>query len=1370
MTAPARLRVLATTALALAALAAGCGTAVDPGQFTCQKDAPGSCPPGWLCQCRGAGCEWRCWQDTASYCGDGVRDEGEDCDGADFGGQTCQSLGRGDGFMWCRSDCTIACTACGNGEVEATPSGEGESCDLGPANSDAPNAACRSDCQPQRCGDGVRDDLDGEECDPGDATHEPDLAGATCETLGYYGGTLSCLSNCRLSVLACDARCGDGVRNGAETCDGNDFGDDTCTARGYYGGRLRCSDDCTAVFEDQCAGRCGDGTQDAFEACDPGDGTHPADLGGATCESLGYHPGTLACRADCHFDPTGCGGRCGDGLKDPGEACDPGDGSLPADLGGQSCGSLGYYAGTLACLSNCQLDLTDCRGQCGDGVKNGTEACDGNDFGDDTCTARGFYGGTLHCSHDCRTVDTNQCAGRCGDGTLDTLEVCDPGDANHPAVLGGATCGTLGYHPGTLGCRSDCRFDLAGCGGRCGDGVKDPTEQCDGADLGTPAADCGAAGYYFGALACGANCQYDVSGCSGRCGDGIQNGAEACDTYDFGALTCRDFESPAGPGFNYYAGYLTCSACTTIDTGQCHDYCGDGVRNGSEVCDGADLDQRTCQSFAYYSGTLGCAATCDGYDTSLCLGYCGDGAVNGGGAEQCDGLAQGGLSCVGFGYEGGSVRCSSYCLPLTDMCTRASWKSMTSSAPIMFAVNGNGPNDVWMSGQSGTLLHYDGATLSTVDAGTTTHLRGVWAGSPTNVWAVGDGGTVRRWDGTSWTGPSPGTAAMLTSVWGLPSGDVWAAGQTSGFKGTVAHWDGAAWTVTTLPPNFMGLNGVWASAPNDVFVVGLVLGGPTIWRYNGSAWSSMALPGGLSSGTNLYGISGTSASDVWVVGDSTVLHYDGTAWSLVATPTVGRLKGVSAVGAADVWVVGENGTMAHYDGTTWRAVDSGTTTVLNGVWGSGPGDVFAVGWNVVLHYQAPLSWSTAQTMNAVGGRSQSDLYAVGNAGAILHYDGTQWQAMTSHTTANLAGVWASPNTADVYAVGAIGGTGYVVHYDGATWSEVVNSGPANFAGVWGSGPLDVFAVGGQGLIYHYDGSWHSMPNPMAADTGSRWLTAVWGTGPTNVYAVGERSSGLVSAMRYDGASWTAVSIGNRLRGIWGTGPADIYAVGYNGGVFHFDGAQWTAMSVGVSWAFHGVWGTDPANVFAAGEGLHAVMHFDGTVWSPLDVGATPLLSLWGAPTGQAFATSGGNAIVRFATTMPRPEGGACTSPIVAYCGTAVATSSLGRAAGPTSWGAAGSECVTGLDGHPVYYRFDSPLNGSITVTLAPTEHDLDLVVLAADSTHGCDVTQCVAASQHGGLTSETLTIPVVAGQTYYLVVDGPGAGGAYGLTLGCTKQ
>ena len=58
------------------------------------------------------------------------------------------------------------------------------------------------------CGDGI---VEGDEaCDLGD------LAGATCETLGYTPGVLTCGADCRFRAGQCSA-CGDGICEGSET-------------------------------------------------------------------------------------------------------------------------------------------------------------------------------------------------------------------------------------------------------------------------------------------------------------------------------------------------------------------------------------------------------------------------------------------------------------------------------------------------------------------------------------------------------------------------------------------------------------------------------------------------------------------------------------------------------------------------------------------------------------------------------------------------------------------------------------------------------------------------------------------------------------------------------------------------------------------------------------------------------------------------------------------------------------------------------------------------------------------------------------------------------------------------------------------------
>ena len=133
------------------------------------------------------------------------------------------------------------------------------------------------------------------------------------------------------------------------------------------------------------------------------------------------------------------------------------------------------------------------------------------------------------------------------------------------------------------------------------------------------------------------------------CGDGLRDGDEVCDNDDLDA-SCQDV------GFD--GGILRCAAtCDGYDASGCTT-CGNGIREAGEQCEGTDLGGETCTSLDFYSGTLSCSDTCS-LDTSACAGRCGDGVLQA--PELCDEWDFGGVTCASLGLGWGTLLCTPTC-------------------------------------------------------------------------------------------------------------------------------------------------------------------------------------------------------------------------------------------------------------------------------------------------------------------------------------------------------------------------------------------------------------------------------------------------------------------------------------------------------------------------------------------------------------------------------------------------------------------------------------------------------------------------------------------------------------------------------------
>jgi hypothetical protein len=401
--------------------------------------------------------------------------------------------------------------------------------------------------------------------------------------------------------------CGNSVKDPGEECDlgaGNE-------ANAY--GKDKCTKNC------KLAPYCGDGSENRAQG-------EECDKAGANADKT--YGAKTDCSATCKLVP-----HCGDKkVQDPPEKCDEGD-DKPATSGKTGC---------KACQIVPALPV------CGDGKKEGDEACDnGNANIDGDYAVKLAAPPAVTCNKQCKVV-----VKFCGDSKVDNgHEQCDKGPTGQAA------------QPGVPGCSAECKTTALTA--FCGDGMKNVAgEDCDqgnknrandapyaGNDKPSPYLD-PATGKP--ALFCSKSCR-DVH----YCGDGSVQPQEACDlgqsndpnAYGEGKCTagceiapfCGDSKVAAGekcdsgganldPGTQYVAGPVDVNkppcrrgVCTVIP------HCGDGFQTNNEACDNGKANV----TMDYVGGTSpsGQKPPCKAV-TCTPVPYCGDGQVTNN--EACD--------------------------------------------------------------------------------------------------------------------------------------------------------------------------------------------------------------------------------------------------------------------------------------------------------------------------------------------------------------------------------------------------------------------------------------------------------------------------------------------------------------------------------------------------------------------------------------------------------------------------------------------------------------------------------------------------------------------------------------------------------------
>lgn len=258
-------------------------------------------------------------------------------------------------------------------------------------------------------------------------------------------------------------------------------------------------------------------------------------------------------------------------------------------------------------------------------------------------------------------------------------------------------------------------------------------------------------------------------------------------------------------------------------------------------------------------------------------------------------------------------------------------------------------------------------------------------------------------------------------------------------------------------------------------------GTPTIWHWNGAAWSTIPLPDTSSLGSlpQFNAITQLPDGDLLVGGDARtsypidnqpfVARWNGSAWVEVMRITLrpqtvypygargGLVYDLVAAGPNDIWAFGHAASMGsggsvpmavHYDGSTWTEYDTpivgNRTNQLIAADGSGPSDIWAVGVRrdiagaylpYTMHWDGE-NWTyhaapagLTGSFDAVAVISPTDAWALG-ASVLARWDGVSWQSMPLPAGASSAAIEAV--AADNVWVAHM--TGGYFHWNGSTWS------------------------------------------------------------------------------------------------------------------------------------------------------------------------------------------------------------------------------------------------------------------------------------------------------------------------------------------------
>ena len=542
---------------------------------------------------------------------------------------------------------------------------------------------------------------------------------------------------------------------------------------------------------------------------------------------------------------------------------------------------------------------------------------------------------------------------------------------------------------------------------------------------------------------------------------------------------------------------------------------------------------------------------------------------------------------------------------LPKLCTQGfCWENPLPQGNTLLATFAFSRRAVWAVGEAGTVLFWNGERTYLVDVGTTVDLHGVHGSNPNDVYVVGDQGTIIHFGGASWQRETTPGVYRLNVVWVAPNGTAFAgANGGSILKRVAGVWTEMSFSPPTSTTDIVGLVGLdtgevyatsgsrvwrlptlstntwlgdtlWPAPLRDpmlmtavggqLFAGGKVIGqtfGTLSERLADAGWRPYGpnIPGGFSSltATTTCPFVGTNGGGV------TKLERDGGLSSALLSRD-GGVFGLTPLGGDTVFVVGESGTMALVGNAGVRELSWGGTATVNGLCGYGDSNAYGAA-NGLIVYERRASPT-----------------------------GVRWDSIT-RTVPNVQR-WLSCFADGPNRVWVVGDDRYFLRQSGGVFMQGDTNNNQSWLGVWGSATGPWYFTNSGAQIY-----WTPTGDaPMAMNNTNGAGQGIWGVADDDLMVV--TTNGAVRSHTAAGNNWAdlAVPENNRvLRAVHGQRFADggvLYSVVGTGTTWRRINGTFVADAIDAGHVLRGTWVTPQGELWADGDDGGGVTQGRAVLW------------------------------------------------------------------------------------------------------------------------------------------------------------------------------